>query len=383
MRRDGWMMRAGALVLASAGAGAVLAGPAEAAPATGVAGAYESNGIFWYRATLAKAHKVVITRSGNTITFDDVTPIKAGQNCKAVKGDKTRVRCTLTKVSWVSVSLGNKNDTLVNKTAVTSGVYGQAGNDTLTGGSGGDTFYGGAGNDTLAGGTGGDHLYGEAGNDTLRGGSAYDYLAGGPGADKIYGGDGGDTVLGGSGNDLLYGENGNDQLWGESGSDKVYGGAGDDNLDERLVANSADLLDGGAGSHDLVNYSGRQQSVRVDLGSTGSVNGESGERDTVRNVEDAAGGFRGDILIGSGANNSLRGNGGDDLIHGRSGDDHLEGGLGSDQIFGEAGDDTLSGLDVDSSTVAQTPDLLDGGDNGTLGDLAYVGPGDTAVDIER
>jgi serralysin len=379
MRRNGWLLRVGATVLAAAGTGAVLAGPAEAALPTGVAGAYQSNGIFWYRATLAKAHNVVITRSGNTIVFDDVTPIKAGQNCKAVKGDKTKVRCTLSKVSWVSVDLGNKNDTLVNKTAVTSNVLGGAGNDKLTGGSGRDVFHGGAGNDTLAGGTGGDELYGEAGNDTLRGGSAYDYLLGGPGADTIHGGDGGDSAYGGSGNDVVFGENGNDQLWGESGTDKVYGGPGNDDLDERLAANGADLLDGGTGA-DLINYSGRQKPVRVDLGSTAAVNGEAGEKDTVRNGETAFGGFAGDVLIGNGERNVLNGNNGDDVIHGRGGDDSLDAGQGADRLYGEAGDDSLNGVDLDWTGAN---DLLDGGDNGSLGDIATPGAGDTAVNVER
>ena len=35
-------------------------------------------------------NKVVITRSGRTVTIDDRVAVKPGKNCKQVKGDKTR-----------------------------------------------------------------------------------------------------------------------------------------------------------------------------------------------------------------------------------------------------------------------------------------------------
>jgi Ca2+-binding RTX toxin-like protein len=44
-------------------------------------------------------------------------------------------------------------------------LFGGAGNDVLTGGSGDDQLFGGAGNDVLTGGDGDDQVFGEAGND--------------------------------------------------------------------------------------------------------------------------------------------------------------------------------------------------------------------------
>jgi len=68
---------------------------------------------------------------------------------------------------------------------VTSTLYGNAGNDTLTGGAAADALYGGADNDTLSGGAGKDQLFGEAGSDTLDGGAGSDILSGGAGADRF------------------------------------------------------------------------------------------------------------------------------------------------------------------------------------------------------
>ena len=66
-------------------------------------------------------------------------------------------------------------------------MYGEAGNDSLSGSSGNDTIDGGAGND---------RLYGNAGDDTLSGGLGNDYLKGGDGRDTYVWnkGDGNDTI---------------------------------------------------------------------------------------------------------------------------------------------------------------------------------------------
>ena len=88
-----------------------------------------------------------------------------------------------------------------------------AGNDTATGdmalagNAGRDTFIGSNGNDTLSGGAGEDVLSGGAGNDTLIGGAGPDVLGGGIGNDTFHWGalvDFGDTLLDfGNGNDTL------------------------------------------------------------------------------------------------------------------------------------------------------------------------------------
>src|SRR5262249_47343710 len=57
-------------------------------------------------------------------------------------------------------------------------------------------------------------LFGGAGNDVLTGGS---------GADQLFGGAGNDTLLDKGGNDLLFGGTGNDTLIGGDGDDQVFG----------------------------------------------------------------------------------------------------------------------------------------------------------------
>lgn len=148
---------------------------------------------------------------------------------------------------------------------------GDAGNDTLLGGSKGDLVTGGEGDDVLSGG---------AGNDVIDGGAGTDYgfekadtnftvngltitstitvtdtptnietivLIGGNGANKLdatlasvsvvlIGGRGDDTLLGGSAADTLSGDNRNDStLPGGDGNDSLDGGAGSDVLEDDPV----------------------------------------------------------------------------------------------------------------------------------------------------
>ena len=80
-------------------------------------------------------------------------------------------------------------------------VFGQGGNDTITldeanGALPRANLFGGAGNDTLTGGSGGDMLFGQAGNDTLLGKGGFDFLFGGADNDMLTGGDADDQVFG-------------------------------------------------------------------------------------------------------------------------------------------------------------------------------------------
>ncbi len=92
-------------------------------------------------------------------------------------------------------------------------LYGYSGNDYIDGGSGKDTLYGGDGNDTLKGGTGNDFLSGGAGDDYISGygGNNYSYrnqpeydtLSGGTGSDTFVLGDSYKTYYQGSGYALI------------------------------------------------------------------------------------------------------------------------------------------------------------------------------------
>ena len=76
-------------------------------------------------------------------------------------------------------------------------MYGQNGDDVVTGEAGDDYVYGDAGNDIVDGGDGRDYVYGGAGDDVLRGGPGVnDYLSGDAGNDtyQFAAGDGNTTI---------------------------------------------------------------------------------------------------------------------------------------------------------------------------------------------
>lgn len=110
--------------------------------------------------------------------------------------------------------------------------FGNALDNTITGGGGNDGLYGMTGNDTLNGGAGNDRLYGGSGSDTLYGGV---------GGDKLYGGTGDDNLYGGAGADRLYGGQGNDVLDGGTGKNVLFGGAGADRFVFASAATPANL----------------------------------------------------------------------------------------------------------------------------------------------
>jgi Ca2+-binding RTX toxin-like protein len=88
-------------------------------------------------------------------------------------------------------------------------------------------LYGYAGDDILTSGTGNDYLDGGEGDDRLTAGAGHDFLEGGAGLDTLSGGDGDDFIVGGKGQDALNGDAGNDQLFAYEG-DSLTGGLGMD-----------------------------------------------------------------------------------------------------------------------------------------------------------
>ena len=192
----------------------LFAAPTQAAATAGLAQVLgEHQSIVRFTAASGQTNSLVITISGRTVTLNDRVTIKPGKGCTAVKGDRTKVRCTTSrKPTELSVTLGNKNDKAQNKTAVPM------------------VAEGGSGKDTLSGGSNRDRLFGGTGNDNLSGGAALDAIDGGPGNDAIYGGTGNDWLQGDAGNDKIYGQAGNDTMSGGPGKDKIRGGAGSDKI---------------------------------------------------------------------------------------------------------------------------------------------------------
>ena len=190
---------------------------------------------------------------------------------------------------------GEGGNDLITGTNKVDFIVGGEGDDTINAGDDDDTLIGRAGNDSLIGGGGADALSGGSGDNTLDGGSGHDELLSEDGNDSLSGGDGNDTLIAGGGDNTLQGGGGNDELSSESGDDSLSGGSGHD----RLTAGSGDdTLDGGDGN---------------------------------------------DELFGGGASDSLTGGDGDDLLIGDGGNDTLSGGLGVDTLEGGEGKDLIVG----------------------------------------
>jgi autotransporter-associated beta strand protein len=142
----------------------------------------------------------------------------------------------------------NGNDSINYDDPEGRALFGGAGNDTITGGTGDDRLYGGDGDDVLNGTGGRDRIYGEGGDAAIRGGGASDLVDGGDGEDLLRGDAGNDNISGGANSDRLRGSTGNDRLDGGASRDYLAGEDGDDVL---LGGNGRDVCDGGAGADDL------------------------------------------------------------------------------------------------------------------------------------
>jgi len=162
------------------------------------------------------------------------------------------------------------NDNLGIISARGATLWGDAGNDSLTGGLAGAVFFGGDNDDLIKSSSRNDTVDGGNGNDTLYGGRGQDLLQGGAGADSIFGYLGDDMLYGDAGNDTLFGEDGNDTLGGDNedvlfiqgqteptnfaGNDSLNGGEGNDWLvgGRQSITlndnNGLDTLTGGAGN---------------------------------------------------------------------------------------------------------------------------------------
>jgi Ca2+-binding RTX toxin-like protein len=130
--------------------------------------------------------------------------------------------------------VGTDGDDFPGNDQINNVLYGLDGNDNL------DTMilgtayvYGGQGNDDL---NKVDNMFGiavisgDAGNDSIDGGSQNDELYGGNDRDHITGMDGNDIIEGGNGVDTLFGEGGSDTIYGGGSTDRVDGSDGNDNL---------------------------------------------------------------------------------------------------------------------------------------------------------
>lgn len=164
-------------------------------------------------------------------------------------------------------------------------------------------------------------MFGEGGNDTLTGGSARDVLNGGANADTLEGRAGDDDLTGGTGSDTY----------------RFFGSLlGTDVVNE---AANADV--------DKLDFSGLLGGINVDLSRTTQQVVNSPHL-TLRlssstGIENVVGTAFDDTIRGNSRNNELRGEGLNDRIFGGAGADTLLGGAGNDSLSGEGGLDTLDG----------------------------------------
>lgn len=266
-------------------------------------------------------------------------------------------------------------------------VNGGDGDDTITGGAGDDTLNGNAGKDTFKTASSAD------GDDVYSGGSEVDKMDytgrtatltvvmdgstnSGEGSEADLVGSDIEDLTGGSGDDSLTGNALANYIRGGAGNDTIDGGpagtcsadvdvldgeAGDDVFDMLATSDCGDTLNGGAGT-DRADYQLRTNALTI-LVDGNANDGESGEKDNIKNdVEIILGGDGNDTITGSANGDEIHGGPGDDTIYGGAGNDILTGNSGDDKLNGDTGDDTFAESGIDAEYASGTEEKGDGND---------------------
>ncbi|RYD85721.1 MAG: calcium-binding protein, partial [Verrucomicrobiaceae bacterium] len=202
-------------------------------------------------------------------------------------------------------------------------------------------------------------IFGEGGNDMITGGSGADFLDGGTGNDRLSGRGGMDNLTGGDGADILTGGDGDDQVSGGNQDDQFIWNPGDDD----------DLLEGDAGT-DTINVVGQStpesylasvpaSRVRFERNSTfpfvldiGTIehlvlNANAGD-DTFSTTGNLAALIQITVYGGPGSD-TLSGSNGPDILDGGDDIDQIDGQQGIDTILGGNGDDVIQWAPGDGS----------------------------------
>ncbi|MEO0911984.1 MAG: hypothetical protein AAFY59_03205 [Pseudomonadota bacterium] len=194
-----------------------------------------SDGNFIQNTGIIRGRTEGIEFTSGTNTFFNSGNVSATNGPRALEGSDGIERVINTGNLYGNLSLDGGDDYVNNRNGnITGVVYGEAGDDTILGGTRAETLNGGAGNDRILGGLGNDlliganddeFLNGEQGNDTLRGGVGNDILRGGLGRDVLNGFSGDDVLDGGQGADTLNGGQGSDTFVFQvlAGNDTIFG----------------------------------------------------------------------------------------------------------------------------------------------------------------
>ena len=314
------------LVIASTSANAA------AATASVEDGGFYGTHTLRYVAGAGEANEVEVSREGQIPTIHDSgAVIVAEAGCLSV--DAHTVTCTA--ITGGILSLGDLADSL-----------------TLVHTFDAFSIAGGAGPDTLlscvpcqVG------LFGEGGEDSLSG----QFLAGGPGNDTLSGTSGTDVLDGGRGNDTIRAGEGSDSITPGGGNDVIDAGAGTDGLEFNSVRGPVTVnlrtgLATGAGTVAFTGVENMFGSSRGDLllgDEKANILGGGAGPDIIRGGPGADlidGGQLGRPEIPDGSDR-LYGGPGNDVLLGRKGNDLLDGGRGWDRLHAGRGDDLLRSRD--------------------------------------
>jgi Ca2+-binding RTX toxin-like protein len=271
----------------------------------------------------------------------------------SVSGDKFKNGMTISRnaagdilVDGGAVPIDGGQPTVSNTNLIE--VFGQDGNDTITldeskGPLPAAQLFGGAGNDVLTGGSGADQLFGGAGNDVLNGKGGDDLLFGGAGNDVLIGGPGNNQVFGDAGDDRMIWNpgDGSDVLEGGDGNDTAEVNGGNGNETFTITANGSRVrLDGVAPTP-----------FSLDIGTTENLVVHANGGDDVITAGNGIAGLIQLTLDGGAGNDTITGGDGNDLLIGGDGNDIVTGGRGNDTAQLGSGDDTFIWNPGDGSDV--------------------------------
>jgi Ca2+-binding RTX toxin-like protein len=234
-------------------------------------------------------------------------------------------------------------------------ITGNDDDNTLSGGNGGvDTLTGGTGNDTYI----VDHTTVTviestgAGTDTVR--ASIDFFLGANFENLILTGS---ASINGFGNDLanvIEGNTGSNVLLGGDGADTLSGGG---NADYLLIDGSDTAIDGGAGFDSVFVQTAAPVTLDMGASSVEWVLGNAGN-DTFNAASQTGAVY----IYGMGGDDTLTGSAFGDYLDGVDGSDILEGGDGADLMLGNGGSDILRGQGGDDSIIELGGDsVIDGG----------------------
>lgn len=331
---------------------AVLALPAQADAAFGGVSP-GSNGLptlFIQDGSGGQNNRIVLSQlpDGRLQLFDTGLAQTPGSDC--VRGPSDSLICTGAR--QVNLDLAGGDDTLATTTSLPTSYSGGFGADVLFAGNGPSTsqvgFSGGPGRDRIqyAGADRGVSITKDRRDNDGRIGVDRDNI--GPDVEELMGSQFGDSLNGSAGNF-------NEQFFGLGGDDVMTGGPGLDVFTMEAQADGADRVFGGD-DFDSVEYDNRTRTVTVNLSDGGADDGEAGEGDELRQIEDARTGSGNDTLKVNPASTtgvSFQAGLGTDTITGTDAADSISAfGGGRDTIDARGGDDRLGTRDSEADSLA-------------------------------